>query len=58
MRDVLVIADHNAYHVGQMIQLRRILGAWPAQWRGNASFARSVSFDHRAHREHGGFVAI
>lgn len=30
LRDVLVIADHNAYHIGQMIQLRRILGAWPA----------------------------
>lgn len=30
LRDVLVIADHNAYHVGQMIQLRRMLGAWPS----------------------------
>ena len=30
LRDVLVIADHNAYHIGQFIQLRRILGAWPA----------------------------
>jgi hypothetical protein len=24
------IADHNAYHVGQLILLRRLLGAWPA----------------------------
>jgi len=30
LREALVLADHNAYHVGQLIDLRRALGAWPA----------------------------
>lgn len=30
LRDILVIADHNAYHIGQLVELRRLLGAWPA----------------------------
>lgn len=29
LREALLIADHNAYHVGQLIVLRRLLGAWP-----------------------------
>ena len=29
LREALLVADHNAYHVGQLIQLRKILGAWP-----------------------------
>lgn len=28
LREVLVVADHNAYHLGQMVLLRRMLGAW------------------------------
>jgi DinB superfamily len=28
LREALLIADHNAYHVGEMILLRRWLGAW------------------------------
>lgn len=24
----LLIADHNAYHLGQLVYLRRCLGAW------------------------------
>jgi hypothetical protein len=28
LREALLIADHNAYHVGEMILLRRVLGAW------------------------------
>jgi hypothetical protein len=28
LREVLLVADHTAYHVGQMIYLRRLLGAW------------------------------
>jgi hypothetical protein len=28
LREVLVVADHNAYHLGQMVLLRRLLGAW------------------------------
>jgi DinB superfamily len=26
--DLLMIADHNAYHLGQLILLRRLLGSW------------------------------
>lgn len=28
LREALQLADHNAYHVGQLIFLRRLLGAW------------------------------
>ncbi len=28
LRQTLVTADHNAYHVGQLVLLRRLLGAW------------------------------
>ncbi len=28
LREALVLADHNAYHVGQVVLLRRLLGAW------------------------------
>jgi hypothetical protein len=27
-REALLIADHNAYHIGQLVLLRRLLGAW------------------------------
>lgn len=30
LREALLIADHNAYHIGQLVLLRRCLGAWPA----------------------------
>ena len=29
LREALVLADHNSYHLGQLIDLRRALGAWP-----------------------------
>jgi len=29
LREALLIADHNAYHLGQFVLLRRLLGAWP-----------------------------
>jgi hypothetical protein len=29
-REALLIADHNAYHLGEMVVLRRLLGAWEA----------------------------
>jgi len=29
LREVLLVADHNAYHLGQMLDARRLLGAWP-----------------------------
>jgi uncharacterized damage-inducible protein DinB len=27
-RELVLTADHNAYHVGQLVLLRRLLGAW------------------------------
>jgi hypothetical protein len=30
LREALLIADHNAYHVGELIVLRRLLGVWSA----------------------------
>jgi hypothetical protein len=30
LREILLVADHNAYHVGALVLLRRLLGAWPA----------------------------
>ena len=29
LREALLLADHNAYHLGQMLDARRLLGAWP-----------------------------
>lgn len=28
LREALLAADHNAYHIGQLVLLRRLLGAW------------------------------
>ena len=28
LREVLLVADHNAYHLGQHVTIRRLLGAW------------------------------
>ena len=28
LREALVLADHNSYHLGQLVLLRRLLGAW------------------------------
>ena len=28
LRELLLVADHNAYHLGQLVFLRRCLGAW------------------------------
>jgi uncharacterized damage-inducible protein DinB len=28
LREALLVADHNAYHVGQLVLVRRLLGAW------------------------------
>ena len=30
LREALLVADHNAYHVGQIVLVRRHLGAWGA----------------------------
>ncbi len=29
LREALLVADHNAYHIGELVLLRRLLGVWP-----------------------------
>jgi hypothetical protein len=29
LRETLLITDHNAYHLGQLVLVRRLLGCWP-----------------------------
>ncbi|MGH9488749.1 MAG: DinB family protein [Terriglobales bacterium] len=31
LREALLVADHNAYHLGQLVFARKLLGAWRAQ---------------------------
>ena len=31
LRQILLAADHNAYHLGQITQTRKALGDWPAE---------------------------
>ena len=31
LREALLVADHNAYHLGQLVTVRRLLGAWKAE---------------------------
>jgi hypothetical protein len=31
LREALLVADHNAYHLGQLVVVRRALGAWPEE---------------------------
>lgn len=28
LREAILVADHNAYHLGQLVTVRRLLGAW------------------------------
>ena len=28
LREILLVADHNAYHLGQIVQTRKLLGDW------------------------------
>jgi hypothetical protein len=28
LRQVLLLIDHNSYHLGQLVQVRRLLSAW------------------------------
>jgi hypothetical protein len=30
LRAILLAADHNAYHLGQLVAVRRAIGAWPS----------------------------
>ena len=36
LREALLVADHNSYHLGQLVTVRRLLGAWPPA--GHKSF--------------------
>src|SRR5205823_7818681 len=31
LREALLVADHNSYHLGQLVVIRRLLGAWPEE---------------------------
>lgn len=31
LREALLVADHNAYHLGQLVMLRKVLGIWPPE---------------------------
>ncbi|MFQ5737880.1 MAG: DinB family protein [Acidobacteriota bacterium] len=31
LREALLVVDHNAYHLGQLVLLRRLLGGWKTQ---------------------------
>ncbi|MGE3805950.1 MAG: DinB family protein [Gemmataceae bacterium] len=37
LREALLVADHNAYHLGQLVVVRRALGAWDAPSTHEAS---------------------
>jgi hypothetical protein len=28
LREAMLVADHNAHHLGQLIDVRRLLGVW------------------------------
>ena len=30
LREAVLLADHNAYHIGQLVAVRRLLGIWPS----------------------------
>ena len=34
LREVMLVADHNAYHIGQLVTVRRQLGLWPPSSNG------------------------
>jgi hypothetical protein len=30
LREAILVIDHNSYHIGELLTLRRLLGIWPA----------------------------
>ncbi len=32
-REILIVADHNAYHIGEFAILRQVMGTWPSSHR-------------------------
>jgi hypothetical protein len=33
IRELLIVAEHNAYHIGEFAILRQVMGTWPASHR-------------------------
>ena len=31
VREILVVTDHNAYHIGEFAILRQVMGTWPVK---------------------------
>lgn len=31
LREILLVADHNAYHIGELAILRQVTGLWPPE---------------------------
>lgn len=40
--EIAKIADHNAYHLGQFVTVRRLLDAWPAEEIGTQGWEEAV----------------
>ena len=34
LREALLVADHNAYHLGEFAILRQVMGTWPRERAG------------------------
>jgi uncharacterized damage-inducible protein DinB len=41
-KEIAAIADHNAYHLGQVVTVRRLLGAWPPENMGAQEWKSSM----------------
>ena len=31
LREAILVIDHNSYHIGELLALRRLLGIWPVR---------------------------
>jgi hypothetical protein len=31
IRELLIVSEHNTYHIGELAILRQVMGAWPAK---------------------------
>ena len=31
IRELLIVSEHNAYHIGELAILRQVMGTWPAR---------------------------
>jgi hypothetical protein len=39
LREVLLVADHNAYHIGESAILRQVMGTWAPEYRDASAAA-------------------